>query len=237
MNALVIEPYSPATYGFIDGLNHATHCRVRHVETIEEGLRAFEEVHFDLVIVSIDQRSPPGSAIAERIKSRAAELNVRCPYVILLFSERFPMSDAQKCRDMDSIYLRHDYPLAVYDEAQLAFRRFATKKHNLTIRVEFRSGHHFLYVGSSSIPVGLGTQLTKLAVLLLSGRDCYPVEFLADELGVCRQSIKKYFFELRRAFVRAPKELGIGSQIAEEFWMEKRAGGTVCGVRANTIWN
>jgi hypothetical protein len=129
------------------------------------------------------------------------------------------------------------YPLAVYDEAQLAFRRFATKKHDLTIRVEFRSGHHFLYIGSSPVPVGLSAQLTKLAVLLLSGRNCYPVEFLADELEVCKQSIKKYFCELRRAFVSAQKEFDIGSQIPEDFWMEKTAGGTVCGVKANVIWN
>jgi hypothetical protein len=131
--------------------------------------------------------------------------------------------------------LRREVPQAVYEEARLAFWKRATRRHETTILIDCRNGHHFLFVGSPAAPVRLGMQLTRLAVLLLSGSESYTVEFLADELGICRQSVKKYFFDLRRAFVQA--QMQCAGPVLELFWMEKRPGGSVCGVRANVVWS
>ena len=235
--ALLIEPYSPDTYAFIDGLHDVTHCRVRHDQTIEDGLKTMEQTYCDLVLVTIAPQSSGALKVVEQIRSRASDLLVRPPEVILLFNKALPIPEALRCRDLGAMSMRRDVPQAIYEETRLAFWKRATRKHEVTVRVDYRNGHHLLYVGTPPVPVDLGAQLLRLAVLLLSGNESYTVEYLADELGVCRQSVKKYFLDLRRAFVRAHAQCEIGSRSGEIFWMEKRSGGTVCGMRANPIWN
>lgn len=237
MNALLIEPYTPDTYAFIDGLHHLTHCRVRHDETLVEGLRTMEQVYCDAILVTISHQAPNARSVVESIRRRAVDLVVRPPQVFVLSDKHFPISDAIRCRDLGAICMRRDLPQAVYEEAQIAFWRRVARKHDMTIRVDYRNGHHFLYVGSPPVHVELGTRLARLAVLLLSGNESYTVEFLADELSVCRQSVKKYFLDLRQAFIRAEVQFNIGRLADEIFWMEKRPGGTVCGVRANVVWS
>lgn len=236
-NALVVEPYTPATYAFIDGLHEATHCRVRHSETLEDGLRTMEQTYCDVLIVTITSQLQSATRIVERIRSRAVDLLIRPPDIVLLFKDSFPVPEVQKCRELDAMCFRRELLHAVYDEARLAFWKRATRKYEVTFRIDYRHGHHFLFVGPPAAQIVLGPQLTRLAVLLLNGNESYTVEYLADELSICRQSVKKYFSELRRAFEGAFARSDIGGRIAEIFFMEKRVGGTVCGVKANVIWN
>lgn len=223
MRALLIESYSPGTYPFIEGLHEMTHCQVRHERTLDAGLLTMAQTFCDLVIVAMNEQSSSASNIMERITSRAAELLIRRPYVILLFENSIPAPEALKCREMGAMCMRREFPMAIYEEARLASWMSATRKHDVTIRIAFRAGHHSLYLGSSPVETSLSAQLTKLVAILVGGRESYPLEYLADELGVCRQSVKKYFFELRRAF-------------GDIFWIEKRPGGSVCGVKANVVW-
>jgi hypothetical protein len=229
MNALVIAPHMPDTYAFIDGLHAATHCRVRHNHTIQEGLRTMEQAYCDIVLVAMDSASPAVSKIIDLIRLRAIDLLVRPPDVILLFNGSLPIPDALRCRELGAIAMRRDVPLAVFEEARLAFWKRATRKHEVTLRVDYRNGHHSLFVGSSPVRIELGAQLTRIAVLLLGGNESYTVEWLADELEICRQSVKKYICDLRRVLITT-----CGQGI---FWMEKRPGGSVCGARANAVWN
>lgn len=229
MNALVIEPYTPDTYAFIDGLHEATHCRVSHDQTVQEGLRTMQQTYCDVVLVTMGVTSLDAPKTVELIRSRAHELLVRPPDVIVLFTRSLPIPDALKCRELGAMSMRRDIPLAVYEEARLAFWKRATRKHEITVRIDYRNGHHLLYIGSPPVRLELSSQLTRLAVRLLSGSESYPLEYVADELEICRQSVKKYVCELRRCFVEV-----CGQSV---FWMQKRAGGTVCGAKANAAWN
>lgn len=229
MNALLIEPYTPDTSAFIDGLHELTYCRVRHDETIEAGIQTMEQTYCDIVLVTITSRSLAAPKLVEQIRTHAYDRHIRPPDVILLFNNSLPIPDALRCRELGAMSLRRDVPQAVYEEARLAFWRRAIRKHELTVRVDYRNGHHFLFVGSSPVSVELSAQLTRLAVLLFSGNKSYTVEYIADELEICRQSVKKYVCELRRIFMEA-----CGHCV---FWMEKRPGGTVCGVKANIVWS
>jgi hypothetical protein len=99
-NALIIEPYTPDTYVFINGLHDLTHCRIRHNQTIEEGLRTMEQTYCDVILVTMTSQSPPAQRVVEQIRSRAADLFVRPPEVILLFNNSLPVSDALRCREL-----------------------------------------------------------------------------------------------------------------------------------------
>lgn len=223
MKALMIEPHSPATYPFIIGLHETTHCQVRHERTLDAGLKTMAQAFCGLVLVAMNEQLPSASEIVGRIASRATELLVRRPYVILLFENSIPIPDALKCREMGAMCMRREFPQVIYDEARLACWMNATRKHDTTIRIAFRAGRHALYFGSSPVETSLGAQLTKLVVILLGGKESYSLEYLADELGICRQSVKKYVFEIRRIF-------------GNIFWIERRSGGSVCGVTANGVW-
>lgn len=236
MNALVIERYSTETYVLIDGLNEASRCRVRHKETVDEGLYEMEQVYFDLILVTIDADVTVGSEIVERIRVRANDLVVPCPQVIVLFRGALPVPEAAKCKAMTAAYLRRSIPQAIYDETCIASWQSRTTRHSVTISVEFRNGHHFFYYGGSNKPLEMGAQLSRLAAILASGCDFYSAEYLADELGVCRQSVKKYCCELRRVFASAADHADQGRR-DDIVWMEKRPGGSICGLRANVIWS
>lgn len=229
MNALVIEPYTPDTYAFIDGLHEATHCRVRHNQTMGEGLRTMEQTYCDIVLVTMEATSFAAPRIVELIRSRANDLSVRPPDIILLCNHSLPIPDALSCRELGAMSMRRDLQLAVYEEVRLAFWKRAVRKHEMTLRVDYRNGHHSLFVGSLPVRVQLSSQLTRLVVLLLGGNESYTVEWLADELGICRQSVKKYVCDLRSIFIELCGQCII--------WMEKRPGGTVCGVKANAVWS
>jgi hypothetical protein len=191
------------------------------------------QAYYDLILVTTNPQLPVGSKIVESIRSRATGLPVLPPDIILLFHNSPPLLDTLKCRELGIMCMRRDFPQTVYEEARLVFWKRATRKYKAMIRVDYREGHHLVFAGLPPTHVEMGSQLTRFAVILLSGNGSYSLEYVADELGVCRQSVKKYFLDIRRAFARAQPQFDWD----EIFWMERRPGGTVCGVRANVIWN
>lgn len=235
-NVLLIEPYTPETYQLMEGFHGLANCHVLHSPTVEDGLLTMERTYCDVVLVSIGSQPPNASKTVEQIRLRAADILVRSPEVMLLFDKPLPVPDALRCKELGAMCLWRGFPQAIYEEVRLAFWKRATRKHAATIRVDYRNGHHLLFAGSPPTRVDLGAQLTRMAVLVLSDCSC-TVEFLADELGICRQSVKKYFLDLRLAFERLQTQCEVGARPDEIFWMEKRPGGTVCGVRANVIWS
>jgi hypothetical protein len=238
MRALCIEKLTPATYPFIDGLHATTHCSVYHDESLDAGLRTMGQRYFDLILVTHEQLPARASEIVGRIHSYAKDLLIRCPEVILLSEEPLPVQDALKCRDMQAMCMLREFPQPVYEEAKLAFWKRATRKHDLTLRIAFCSGHYdiSLGIGSSFVSLELGSQLTKQVLILSGGNESYPVEFIADKLGICRQSVKKYMAELRRTSIVTQREVGIADPEKNAFWMERRPGGTVCGLKVNVVW-
>ena len=238
MRVLCIEKCSSATYPFIDGLHATTHCSVYHDESLDAGLCTMRQRYFDLVLVTFEQPPTRAWEIVDRIQSCAKDLPIRCPQVILLSEKPLPVPDALKCRDLGAMSMLREFPQPVYEEAKLAFWKRATRKHDLILRIDFCNGHHTisLGIGSSFVPLELGTQLTKKVLILAGGNESYPVEFIADELGICRQSVKKYMAESRHASIVAQGKLPVADPIKDVFWMERRPGGTVCGINANIVW-
>jgi DNA-binding NarL/FixJ family response regulator len=233
--ALVIEPDSYLKDLLIKDLHTRTYCRVRSAETLDGGLEIMAQVHCDIVLFTIEQSYPPAWQIVKQIRAHAHDLIVRCPEVLVLYSHPMQPSDANKCKLMDTTCLPREFTGLVAYEALLAFARRTATKYAVTIRVEFRSGHWFLYLGASRTHIRLGLQLTKLVIILLEAAGPCSVEYLAEQLGVCRQTIKKYFDDLRRIFLAAFAEAEI-TTFNSFFWMDRQSGGTVCGVNARGIW-
>lgn len=234
--ALVIESQSNVKQLLVEDLHTRTYCRVRSSETVEEGLEIMAQVRCDIVLITLEPSSAPAWQIVKKIHVHAHKLIVKRPEVLILYSSPLQPPDANKCRLMEATCLPRELTQLVAYEALLAFGRQTTIKHPLTIRVEFRSGHWFLYIGTSRTHIGLGLQLARLVVILLEANGPCSVEYLADRLGVCRQTIKKYFDDLRRIFLAALAEFEVTSPIDGLFWMVRQPGGTVCGVNARGVW-
>ena len=64
--------------------------------------------------------------------------------------------------------LRRDFPQVIYEEAWLAFWKRTTRKHKVTVRIDYRNGYHFFSAGSPPIQLELSTQLTRARHLACS---------------------------------------------------------------------
>jgi hypothetical protein len=121
--------------------------------------------------------------------------------------------------------------------ARVALWMRQTKKYRSTLRIDFDQGHYSLHFCTSTAArqLRVSSRPTEMAATMARGLDFYSVEQLADQLEVCRQTIKKYIFELREASLDIQRELMVPELDEDIFWMERRRGGTICGMRANII--
>ncbi len=238
MRALLVEQQTTATYPFITGLHEATHCSILHNESIDDAIDTIHRVPVNLLLVTLIPRPDEAWRIAERIRTETVGAPVRYPRAILLVERPLPVQDALRCRDFQAPSMLRGFPEPVYEEARVAFWALATRSFPSTIRIEFCNGHHRLYfcAGELSEEIDAGRQLVRLAVTLAGGRKSYTVESLADDLGICKQSVKKYMAELRRATTLAQQRLNILTPNIDVFWMERQSGGTLCGISANVVW-
>jgi hypothetical protein len=238
MRALLIEKYSSATDPFIQRLHETTHCSVFHDQSIEEAFCTMRREHVDLVLVTLEKQPVEAAQIVEQIQSYAGNMLIKCPHLIMLSKQSLPIGDARRCRDRRTMCMLRESPEAVCEEARVLFSMLGTRPLNSTIQIEYRNGHHTVSFcsGTFSEEIQGGLYLIKTAVILAGGKKSYAVEFVADELGVCRQSVKKYLHELNRAAVLAQQQLNIDKPERHIFWMERAVGGTRCGARANFVW-
>jgi DNA-binding NarL/FixJ family response regulator len=237
VKTLVIEAYSAETQVFMEELNAATGCNVYHAQSVDAGLRVVRDQRPDAVLVNLDQLNVEGWQVVERIRCEAREARERCPYVILLSARPRPVSDAAKCRELQAVCMFREFWPAIWEELRIVFWVRQFRKHKSTIRIEFNGASYSLHfsAGRSSTQMRVAARPAELAVLLARGRESYTVEEIADALGVCRQTVKKYMRELREASLQAQRDLLVSEPDTRIFWMERRAGGTICGVKANII--
>ncbi len=237
MRALMVEQYSPATQVFIEGLNAATGCVVDHAQSIDEGLGVIRAKRPDLVLVNLDQLRADAWSVAERIRHETTDAISKCPHIVVLSKMPRPIRDAAKCRDLQAVCMLREFWPPIYEEARVALWLRYTKKFRSTLRIEFAQGHHSLHfcTNITSQQLRLSSRLAQMAVIMAGRLEFYAVEQLADELGVCRQTIKKYMLELREASLQTQRELMISEPDKTIFWMERRPGGTICGIRANIV--
>jgi hypothetical protein len=143
------------------------------------------------------------------------------------------------CLDMQVRCMLRQFAPPIYEEVRAGFWFRETRTRGSTIRIEHEQGHYYLYicVGMFSEQIEVGGQPSRLAAMLAGGRASYLLETLADELEVCRQTIKKYIWELRHSCLRAQRKLLVTELDENVFWMARHPGGTRCGITAKVIWD
>ncbi len=238
MKALIVEKYSPATYAFIEGLRAATGFAVDHLGNLEEALDFMVEKHLDTILVNVGHLGIDPCRATEAIRLRAKNSLVKCPQIILLSVVPLPLDEVGRCRGMQAMCMLRQFAPAVYEEVRAGFWFHVTRTRGSTIRIEHYQGHYYLdYVlGMFSEQIEVGDQPSRLAALLAGRRRSHLLETLADELEVCRQTIKKYMWELRHACLCAQRKLLVSELDENVFWMARGPGGTRCGISARIVW-
>jgi DNA-binding NarL/FixJ family response regulator len=238
MKVLVIEQWTPRTQIFIEQLNRAAGCGVYHAQSLDEGLCTMKERHADVIVVNLDEQEQEGWHVAEQIRSESLDAHMLCPYMIFQYARRILDEDARKCWDLDVACMLREWWPAVFEEVRKALWKRRKRRMNSTIRFQRHQGHYTLHhcKDMTSAHICVPFQPVRLAVILAGGLGAYTVQSIADDLGLCCQSVKKYIWELREGDLQAQRELNIIEPDRDVFWMERKAGGTLAGIRANIIW-
>lgn len=237
MRALMVERYSPATQAFMEGLNAATGSSVDHAESVDEAVRTMLAMNPELLIINLDQLHGEAWSVADRLRREACDAMIRCPHMILLSSAPQPVGDAARCRDLQAMCMLQAFWPPIFEEARIALWMRRRKKYRSTLRILLSGGHHTVHfcTGTFSRQLRVPSRPAKMAAIMAGRLDYYSVEQLADQLEVCRQTVKKYIYELRRASLEIQREVKIPDPDEGIFWMERRPGGTICGVKANGL--
>lgn len=238
MRILDIEEWSPDAESLIQDLHEGTAAIIEHAGTIDAGLRKIEQGHgnIDVVLCTVAPGSSDALAFPERVRVLAGEAQFRCPYIVLLASVPLPLPCAAKCMACQVVYLLRDFHRQIIETVRVLLWKIHTSRPGPTIRVEFRAGHYrfFLCGPASSEEIRTGSQIAQLLLLLLLG--IYSVDRLADELGISRVSVKKYMRELRQLIQSMLQKMQLAEPLGGVVWMKRGAGGTICGIRANSVW-
>jgi hypothetical protein len=240
MKVLHIEQWSEATNVFIQDLHAGTGCRIEHAASIDEGLSKIVQNHgnIDIAIYSVGPTPYGVLHFQKRVRTMTADALIRCPQLVALASSPLPLPYAAKCLDQQVIYLLRDSPSQVIETVKVMLWRIRNPKSGPTIRIEFNGGHYRFFICglTTSEEIRVSAQIGKLLLLLLRGLKAYTVEMLAAELGISRQSVKKYMRDLRVIVESALKSVCAFEPIVDLVWMERGSGGTLCGMRAHPEW-
>jgi len=239
MRILVIEEWSEATNVFIQGLHTGTACRIEQAESIDDGLLRI--LHgggsIDIVICTVDHAPDDALRLPERVRTATSHALIRCPQMVVLASPPLPLPYAAKCMDQRVTYLLRDSTEQVFETVKVMLWRLRAVKSGPTIRIEFRGGHYqfFICAPTSSEEIRVSTRIGQLLLLLAREFKACTVEMLAAELGISRQSVKKYIRELRLVLDSVARRLFVSESLSM-VWMERGPGGTLCGLRVHPIW-
>lgn len=238
MRAVIVEKYSPATRALMEGLNEATGFDVHRRDTLEEALELMVERNLAAVLVNVGQLGIGPCQAVESIRSRAKASLLKCPQVILMSVLPLPFNEVGDCWDLQAMCVLRQYAPPIYEAVRAGFWVRQTRTRRSTIRIEHYQGHYYIdYVlGMFSEQIEVGDRPSRLAAILAGRRGSWLVETLAEELDVCRQSVKKYIWELRQACLRAQQKLLVPELDQNVFWMARGIGGTRCGISARILW-
>jgi hypothetical protein len=238
MRILVIEEWSMTANKLIQELHSGTGSSIEHASTFDEGLCKIEQGHgsIDIVMYTVASQFSDAIAFPERVRVLTDEGIFRCPALVLLASSPLPLSCAVKCMDRQIIYLLRGCPMQIIETVRVLLWKIRTSKSGLTIRIEFCGGHYRFFIcgAIASEEIVASTQIGRLLLLLLGGTRT--AEMLADRLGVSRKTVKKYMRELKLIIDLLMRRMGITELMPNVVWMERRSGGTLCGLRVNPVW-
>jgi hypothetical protein len=240
MKLLHIEEWTTETDHLIQDLHAGTGCAIEHAKSIDEALFKLLQNggRIDLITLTAGGRADDVLGFPERVRTLTANNLIRCPEMVVLAATMLPLPCAAKLLDQQVICLLRSSEKSITEMIRILLWRLRSARSGLVIRIEFRGGNYRFFICGTgcSQEIELSTQIGRLLRLLLREFNSYTVEMLADELGISRQSVKKYMRELRAAIAIAMTK--IKSPAAPEIvWMRRLPGGTLCGIRAHPIWS
>lgn len=239
MRILVIEEWSAAANSLIQELHAGTGCSIDQAGSFDEGLHKIEQGYgcINIVLYTVGPASHGALMFPERVRAMTDDALFRCPHFVLMASAPLALPCAVKCMDRHVVYLLRDYPTQIVETVRTLLWRIRTSKPGPTIRVEFRGGHYrfFLCGPTAAEEIIVSAQIGRLLLLLLRGT--YTVDMLAEELGVLPKTIKKYMHALRLIIESLLKQMNMAEPYIDVVWMKRGPGGTLCGLRANPVWD
>lgn len=238
LKILLLEKYTSDAYFLLNELNARTYCSPYIEESFDAGLRAMQQRYFDIVLVNVEPLIMSASHIVQQIRSRANDLRIRCPYVILLTGQDVSTDAMNNCIDLGAKIMLRQYVEPLCLEVRQVFGMLYRRPMKSTVRIDYQDGHYTPYFGfgTSWVQIEAADRLVKTIVALAGGRKSYPLEWLADTLGVCRASVKEYVCLLNHKLLEIQMELSIAEPDTDMFWLMRTPGGTLCGIRANIVW-
>jgi hypothetical protein len=193
-----------------------------------------------IVIATAGRRYDPTLELIRRLKDISVAEKAECPRFLVLSLIAQPPEVCAAFEKTGAHYLHRPQPDQVVDFVRRLQWQIRADKSLPTIVVKRDSGHVREIVvrnGSAcAAALSLGPKLRELVgYLALHRRTESTTRMIADELGICRQSVKEYFLRLRRALEEASQDAGLGLTGSAVFWTRKLSGGYVYGLTANAI--
>jgi hypothetical protein len=192
------------------------------------------------MIVTVKQNPEETLRILESIRSELRGRTLRLPEIVALVPVELAQPVAAQYRLAAIPTILRRVPDQLYSEVRLLgwMRNAAGDK--TTFRIGFLNGHYTVIlcgtVHAEEVP--LTDQLRQLFILLANSQSsALTVEQLADALGVCRQTIKKYMAELRARYDAVNARVRASQTGAEVFLTTRAAGGTLHQLDARIIWD
>ncbi len=238
MKILLVEESSAAMDCLIRDLRAVTAASIEHANTFDVGLRKIMLGHGSIDIVLFTIGAPEDAVqFPRQVRMMTAKAVIRCPLFVALSASPLPLPCARMCMDRQIVYLLREYPGQVVEIVKVLLSKLrCPKKPWPAIRIEFLGQHYkFSLCGpTSSEDILVSNQIGRLLrLLLVSG--C-TVETVADRLGIGVRSVKQYMRTLRLILKCLLEQMDMNEPPGGLVWVRRESGGTVCGIRANPLW-
>jgi DNA-binding NarL/FixJ family response regulator len=215
--------------------------RVLHAESLREASRYASTLRNRLrvVIVTTGRNSGETQHFIRQLRSASFANDVECPRILVLSLVVQGPEVAVAFEKLGAHYLLRAYSEQIVQFVKKFQWQGRAEKSLPTIIVRRFRGHVSQVAVQWSClesQVEAGPRLRELAeYLAVHARTEHTTEMIADELGICRQSVKEYLLRLRRAFNQACEVASIGATGERVFWTRKISGGYVHGISANVV--
>jgi hypothetical protein len=238
MKILLVEPPSNETTMLVQALHKRTGACLYHAPSLAEGLQRIINAQGTIDVALCFSESPAAIlGFTQHVSVESAVALIRPPKLIALVPSTIAIPDFAKLKMHLPTLLRDQLEQICLDVAALLWT-MRTGGDGPSLRLEHRNGHYGMFLPGATADVEIqgSRKIQILARILAGGLQSYPLEEVADRLEICRQSVKKYMLELRRAYDAARIKAGINEPGTSVVWMRRGSGGTVCGLRVRVSW-
>jgi len=240
---LLVEKLTQPIAPWKDRIAKLTGWTVQHTESSTEAgqfLREFDRV-ISIVLMTIDHDHEQALSVLRSSHSRT-DNGIVCPAFLVLSRIQLPPATRERFLKLGALWLPRKHEDVILETIELVKWRMEHLPRRPLIRIvrSFDAIEGVSAFGPNYQPVELrmGGQLRRL-VQYLAGRGAgaeSTTTMIADELGVCQQTVKKYMKDLRDIWNAARGDIGTTVSGHEIFWTKKRPGGTVHSLLATVFW-